>query len=101
MYKKENKIISTKQDPSNYISGYDIFNSTLLYMLGDPNIPKEIYEITVYECRPDMIARDIYGSESYLGLLLLQINKKLEELTKGTLLEVIPKNILDKLISEM
>jgi len=101
MYRKENKIISSKQDPSNYVEGYDIFDSTLLYLISNPTLPRDRYEITVYECRPDLIAKDIYGSENYMGLLLLQINKGLDELIKGTILNVLPKSILDKIISEL
>ena len=101
MYRRKNKTIISKQDPANYIQGYDIFNSYLLELLTNPAISKDKYEITVHEYRPDLIASDIYGSSSYLGLLLLQTKKSLGEFKRGTVLEVIPKAILDKILDEV
>ena len=101
MYRRKNKTIVSKQDPANYIQGFDIYNSYLLEVLSNPSITREKYEITVYEYRPDLIAQDIYGSSSYLGLLLLQVKKDLKDLSRGTILEVIPKSVLDKIIDEI
>jgi len=98
MYKKEQKIISSIEDVSNYIEGYDIYNSTFLSLLYNTTEPKEKYEITVYEFRPDLICKDFYGSESYYGIFLLQTKKLLTEFSKGTVLELLPKSVVDNII---
>lgn len=101
MYRKKNKIIMAKNDPSNYILGYDIYDSLLLSQINDTTLEKENYEITVHEYRPDLIAQDIYGSTSYLGLFLLQVKKPLADLKRGTVLSVLPKTVLDTIIKNM
>ena len=101
MYRKKNKIIMAKNDPSNYIFGYDIYDSLLLSQINDTTLEKENYEITVHEYRPDLIAQDIYGSTSYLGLFLLQVKKPLTDLKRGTILSVLPKTVLDTIIKNM
>ena len=101
MYKKKGKTIVSIQDPANYIYGKDIYDSYLLDVINNPTISRERHEITVHEYRPDLIAQDIYGSSSYMGLLLLQTKKGLEEYKRGTILEVIPKTVLDKILSEI
>jgi hypothetical protein len=101
MYRKKNKIIMAKNDPSNYILGYDIYDSLLLSQINDTTLEKESYEITVHEYRPDLIAQDIYGSTSYLGLFLLQVKKPLTDLKRGTILSVLPKTVLDTIIKNM
>jgi len=98
MFKKKNKIVTAKNDPSNYISGYDIFDSLLLSLINDQNLYREEFEITIHEYRPDLIAQDIYGSSSYLGLLLLQVKKPLSSFSKGTVLKVLPKTTLDSIL---
>lgn len=101
MYKNSSKIINKVEDLSNYIEGIDIYNSLLLTKLKDPGLTKEYYEITNYEYRPDLIARDYYGSTSYLGLLLLQGARGLDGYVRGAVLRLIPKNVLDDLISKL
>lgn len=101
MYEKSSKIISNKQNLSNYISGYDIYNSSLLVKLSDPSIIKENYEITTYTFRPDLIARDYYGSSSYAGFVVLMAARGLEGYTKGSVIQLIPKTTLDNILSNM
>lgn len=101
MYNKSNTIISNKENLANYIEGIDVYNSSLLEYLNNPNITRELYEITVYEYRPDLIAEDYYGSSSYVGLLTLQAAKGLESYKRGSILRLIPKNILDNLLSSL
>ena len=101
MYKRKNQILSSIENLSNYIDDYDIYNSTLLSILNSSTIEKEAYEITVYQYRPDLIARDYYGSENYLGLLMMQCGAGLSDYTKGTILNLIPKNKLDNLIGKI
>lgn len=101
MYRKTNKILSNTEDLSNYINEFDVYDSYLLYKLRDPSIQKDYYEITVYEYRPDLIARDFYGSVNYTGLLFLQSGLILSDFTKGTVLSLIPKNILDNIIKQL
>lgn len=101
MYRKKDKIITAKNDPSNYVSGYDIYDSLLFSLINDTTLERENHEITVHEYRPDLIAQDIYGSTSYLGLFLLQVKKPLSDLKRGTVLSVIPKTVLDTIIKNM
>ena len=101
MYRKKDKIISSVYDPSNYVNGYDIFDSLLLTLINDPTLGKDVHEITVHEYRPDLLAKDIYGSTSYTGLLLLQIKGGLASLSKGSKIEVLPKSVLDIIIKSL
>ena len=101
MYKRENKIIGSIENLSNYVEGVDVYNSELLHLMNDPELSKVPYEITVYEYRPDLIARDFYSSESYLGLLLIQTGLSLDQYTRGTVIYLLPKATLDALISNL
>lgn len=101
MYKSSGKLTSNINSLDNYVEGYDIYNSTLLRLLNDPGTEKIDYLITVYEYRPDLIAKDIYGDSSYEGLLMAQCCIGLNSYTRGTYLRVIPKEVLDKFIKSM
>lgn len=101
MYKRDSKIVSNIQNISNYIFEYDVFNSTLLYYLTDPRIEWENYEIINNEYRPDLIARDYYGSSSYTGLVVLMASISLTSYTKGTVIKLIPKITLDNILSNI
>lgn len=101
MYRKKDKIITSIYDPSNYVSGYDIFDSLLLSLINDPTLERETHEITVHEYRPDLLAQDIYGSTSYTGLLLLQVKNGLSSLSRGATIEVLPKSVLDVIIKSL
>lgn len=101
MFKKDSKIVSNIQELSNYISGFDIYNSSILIYLNDPKIEREDYEITNYEYRPDLIAKDYYGSSNYMGLLILMASRDLSTFKRGSVLKLIPKNILDEILKMM
>lgn len=101
MYKRSNKINSDSTEVSNYVDGIDIFNSTLLRTLNDPNISRVDYLITNYQFRPDLIANDFYGSDSYEGLLMLQNPIPISKYRKGLILKLIPKSELDSIIDSL
>lgn len=101
MYKKATSITMNKQDLSNYIEGYDIYNSELLLRLQDPSIEKEDYLITTNSYRPDLIADDYYGSTSYLGIMMMTTSLELEDYKKGNILSLIPKNVIDSIINSL
>nr|DAV58513.1 MAG TPA: hypothetical protein [Bacteriophage sp.] len=101
MYKKSSRIESTKQDLKNYIEGYDVFNSILLDKLKEFEAEKEPYIIKTHEFRPDLIAKDIYGDTKYTGLLILTCAVGLESYTKGTVLNIYPKTVIDNLLGSM
>lgn len=101
MYTKSSKIISNKQNLSNYISGFDVYNASILVFLSDPSIIKESYEITTYTFRPDLIALDYYGSTDYEGLVILMAARGLQDYTKGSIIQLIPKATLDRILSNM
>lgn len=99
MYGKSNKITVSLVELSNYVEGYDIYNSELVEILQTPGLQKDDYEITVYQYRPDLIAEDFYGSKDYTGVLMLQSGLVLSNFTKGTILKLIPKGVLDRLLA--
>lgn len=101
MYTKESRLVGKRENLNNYIEGQDVYNSTLLYYLASPDIAKVPYQITTYEHRPDLIAQDFYGSVDYLGTLMVQIGLGLDQLTKGTILYLIPKDTIDTLFRNM
>ena len=102
MYTKSNNIIvSSSSNLSNYINNIDIYNSQLLYILSDPTIEKILYEISVYEYRPDLIAEDYYGSVNYLPYVLISSGMSLDQLKKGTVIKLIPKTVLDNIIKSI
>ena len=98
MYTQTNKGNSSLEDLTNYIDGSDVYNSKLVELLSDPSLPREEYEINTYEYRPDLIAREVYGSTGYEGLLMLQAGATLTNFQKGVTLMLIPKTNLDSLI---
>ena len=98
MYTRNNKVSSSIEDIVNYISGYDVYNSKLIERLKDPSLPREEYEIKTFEYRPDLIAKEVYGSTNYEGLLLVQTGTTLTNYTKGNTLMLIPKENLDSLL---
>jgi len=98
MYSKANKVSSGIEDVVNYISGNDVYNSKLIEQLRDPGLPKEEYEIKTFEYRPDLIAKEVYGSTDYEGLLMIQTGSTLTNFKKGVTLNLIPKSNLDSLL---
>lgn len=101
MYLKAKRINKSKKDLSNYVDGFDLYNSRIIDILKDYDEEKISYEIKTMEKRPDLIAEDIYGSTDYLGILYLTVGLPLESYTKGTVLKVFPKRILDKIIESL
>ena len=101
MYTRNNKVSSSIDDIVNYIEGYDVYNSKLIEILRDPSLPREDYEIKTYEYRPDLIAKDFYGSEDYESLIMIQTGYTLTNFTLGTTLNLIPKTSLDSLLRSL
>ncbi len=99
MYKREQKIQNSVSELSNYIEGFDVYNSLFLQRISNPNLTREKYRITVHEYRPDLMALDFYGDSSYMGILLVQAKRRLTGLGRGVVLELLPKNIIDNIIS--
>ena len=98
MYTRHNKIFSDLEDIVNYIDGSDVYNSKLIELLRDPGLPRKEYEIKTFEYRPDLIAKDVYGSTSYESLLMIQTGTTLTNFKKGTTLMLITKESLDTLL---
>lgn len=99
MYRRSKEYIkSGKIDPSRFIEGSDITNSELLYKID--NLKEyNTYTITKYEHRIDLIAREIYGEESYSWLLLYINRLSVDDLVRGVKLNYIPKDSLTKILS--
>ena len=98
MYTRADKISSELENIVNYVDGKDVYNSKLIELLRDPGLPREEYEIKTFEYRPDLIAKDVYGSTSYESLLMIQTGTTLTNFKKGATLMLIPKNSLDELL---
>lgn len=94
MYKGTTTIRKDKTDLSNYIDGYDVYNSVLVDKLRDPNIQRVSYTITSNEYRPDLIAKDIYDDVKYTGILIFTCSLPISAYVRGTVLQVIPKGTL-------
>lgn len=101
MYTKEQKIQNSLTNLSNYIEGFDVYNSLFLQKISDPTLEREKYQITVHEFRPDLMAQDFYGSSEYMGILLVQARVDLKSLKRGVVLELLPKTTIDNIISGM
>ena len=102
MYTRENKTSTNNVNLSNYIEGFDIFNSKLLYKLRDPKVNKVGYTITKYPCRPDLIALDYYGSTDYSDYVVLAAGDKgMNAFSLGNTIELISKTDLDNILNNM
>lgn len=101
MYNKPIKYSYTSEELSNYIEGNDVYNSSFLSIISNSTFPKITYVITEYEYRPDLIAREIYGSTSYEGLLMIQTGLVLSDYTKGRKLEIFSKSTLDTILNNL
>ena len=101
MYRKADKITRSVIDPSNYIDGFDIYNSKFLAQINDPDLQRNFYEVRVNEYRPDLIAQDFYGSSDYMGILLLQTKMTLGDFKRGTVLSLLPKETIDSIIKNI
>lgn len=101
MYTKKDAITTNKCELSNYIEGQDLYNSKFLYELTSPTLDREIYEISVYEYRPDLIAKDFYLDEKYAGIVMLQVTGGLGSLKRGNKIRLIPKLKVDQIIGSV
>lgn len=99
MYRKPKRISGPSLRFENYVSGYDLYDSLILKELGNQDITRETYVITKYEFRPDLIARDIYGSSEYMWALMMQCSISLEDYKIGQVLTVLPKSYIESIIS--
>lgn len=99
MYRRSNKIITSEVDLSNYIEGYDLFNSVLISQLSDTT--KETYVITTKEYRPDLIAEEIYGDTKYTGILMLVAGLPLEGYHRGSSFQYISKASIDIILRSL
>lgn len=97
MYTRDTKISTTEGTISPYVDGIDVYNSKLLYLLSDPTIERDSYEIVVYEYRPDLIAKDYYGSEEYLPYVILSTGLRLNQFKKGMVISLIKKDEITRI----
>jgi hypothetical protein len=100
MFTKESKISSLGGELVPFIDGIDLYNSKLLYLLSDPSVERSAYEITVHEYRPDLIAKDFYGSEDYLPYVILSTGLSLPQFKKGVVLSLITKSSISSILKQ-
>ena len=97
----QNKVVSSnKTELANFIKDQDIFNSLLLEEMHKPGMTRYIYNVTT-NYRPDLVAIDFYGSEDYLGILLLLASPSLSSFKKGSRLSLLPKETIDEIITRL
>ena len=101
MYKSNKSVTSGIWNLINYIDGFDIYNAYIIQELQRSDLSRETYEIKNYQYRPDLIAKDYYGSENYTGLVMLQSGLTLSNFKRGLILSLITKNDLDKLLGNL
>jgi hypothetical protein len=101
MYNKPTKYAYTREELANYIEGNDVYNSSFLSIISSNAYPRTTYIITEYEFRPDLIAKELYGSTTYEGILILQTGLPLEGFKKGTALSVLSKASLDSILNSL
>lgn len=98
MYRRTKQYIkSSELNPDIFIEDYDYKNSELLYKF-DRITEYQLYEITKYEHRIDLISKDIYQDAKY-GWVLLYINRiSIDELVRGIKLKYPSKSDLVTII---
>lgn len=101
MYRKKSKLINNIENLGNYIDGFDVYDSLFLNRINNQSLTRENYLITVHEYRPDLIARDYYGSVSYMGILLAQTKMTVDQFKKGVVLSLLPKTTIESIISSL
>ena len=101
MYKSNKSVTSGIWNLTNYIDSFDIYNAYILQELQRPDLSREMYEIKNYKYRPDLVAKDYYGSENYTGLVLLQTGLTLSNFKRGVILNLITKDDLDRILRNL
>lgn len=96
----DNRTSASFNELNQYIEDNDVFNSYMVRRLNDPSLVRTSYVVTRYEYRPDLIARDIYGSTDYTGILMSQCRISSGSYRRGTVLRIISKTDVDNIIKE-
>lgn len=101
MYRRTKQYVKSEDtDPNIFIDGFDYNNSELLYRL-DEVTEYEIYTVTKYEHRPDLISLDIYNDVKYEWIILYVNKITVDDLVRGLKLRYIPKSDLINLMSKV
>lgn len=101
MFKRKSKTVINREEMGNYIDGFDVYNSLFLDNLLDPTIARTEYTINKFEYRPDLIAQEFYGSTSYTATLMVSTGMGVGEFTLGKVINLIPKTVLDDILSKI
>ena len=102
MFTKTKEVIQGKNKLENFIPpNFDAYNSLFLYKLRDPSVPRVAYVINTDQQRPDLIAKDFYGSEDYMGIVMIQTSNftGLDYYKKGRVIPLIEKAHIDNLLN--
>lgn len=84
---------------SSYIEDIDVFNSTLLLYLEDPEIEKLEFRITTQKYRPDLIAEEVYGDKLYSDYVIIQSCLPISGFVPGRVIKLINLETLKLLIT--
>lgn len=101
MFTKSPKINSSRTDFSNYIGGFDVYNARIFDLIKEYDDQRILYKITTKSYRPDLIAKDVYGSSDYLPFLLIASASGLSYYEKGNTISIFPKNVIDAIIARL
>lgn len=99
MYRKKNTVLSAEAGLNSYVEGFDVYNSKFLHLIADPTLDREAYVITTHEFRPDLISADFYNDTDpfWVSLVVIQSGREVTDLTKGTVLYLLPKDTVQLL----
>lgn len=101
MYTKAGTIQASKYDFSNYIEGYDVYNSKIIELVKEHEDEKVDYLITTMDYRPDLIAQELYGDTKFVAFLMITTALGLEGYKKGTTIRVLPRRVFDEIINSL
>ena len=101
MYTKAGTIQASKYDFSNYIEGYDVYNSKIIELAKEHEDEKVDYLITTMDYRPDLIAQELYGDTKFVAFLMISTALGLEGYKKGTTIRVLPRGVFDEIINSL
>jgi hypothetical protein len=74
----------------------DYANSTLLKYLDECDTLLD-YTITKYECRVDLISKDIYKSDRYSWILMYINRMSIEDFIRGRVIKYIPIKYIEQI----
>lgn len=93
------KNIINHSDILKHVNSFGNYSTDIIHTLSN-NDKWNVYTVTKYHGRPDMIANDIYGDSGYAGFLMFVNNKRSEDFKIGDKIRYISISNLEKIIDK-